>query len=394
MATGELGPAPPGLGVRGNAMGDKLALVFTGGGAKGAFGAGVLSAIVEAYPRLRWHIVTGTSTGSLIAPLAALGVEDRAQIRRLEAIYRGARKKKILSSNLDLCHALLLSVPQGLYTMKPLARLIAREFPDDLLARLGDAEVAAVVCAVDLVTGRLVLCCQDRFADTLKAHYQKYVDQNVGQLPIETVPFSRFREMVVASSSIPFAVDPAEVAGMQLVDGGIREFAPLRAAIAIGATHAIVITMDPLDPSVPASTLRNLFTIGLHAIDLLEDEVLRGDLATATEAVSIRSAARGFSLDVPSVMAALGSGQRRGRLVEYLSSDLVELPVVIAPRALLGERFDFDSKVSPEWPENPDSVLPATRPIMDARADYGHRATLQAISTDASLRGILDQFST
>jgi NTE family protein len=375
-------------------MGEKLALVFTGGGAKGAFGAGVLSAIVETYPHLRWHIVTGTSTGSLIAPLAALGAQDREQIRHLERIYRGARKRKILSSNLDLCHALLLSVPRGLYTMKPLAGLIARELPDDLLARLGDTEVAAVVCAVDLVTGRLVLCCQDGFAATLEAHYQEYVDHNVGQLPIEIVPFPRFREMMVASASIPFAVDPAEAADMQLVDGGIREFAPLRAAIAVGATHAIVITMDPLDPSVPASALHNLFTIGLHAIDLLEDEVLRGDLATATEAVSIRNAARVLSLDVPSVTAALGSGQRRGRLVEYLSSDLAELPVLIAPRVVLGERFDFDSKVPPEWPENPDPASPASRPIMDARADYGHRVALQAISTDASLRGILDRFST
>jgi NTE family protein len=374
-------------------MGDKLALVFTGGGAKGAFGAGVLSAIVEAYPGLRWHIVTGTSTGSLIAPLAALGVEDRGQIRRLEAIYRGARKREILSSNLDLCHLVLLTVPRGLYTMKPLARLIARELPDDQLARLGDTEVAAVVCAVDLVTGRLVLCCQDGFAETLKTHYQEYVDHNVGQLPIEIVAFSRFREMMVASASIPSAVDPAEVAGMQLVDGGIREFAPLRSAIALGATHAIVITMDPLDPSVPASALRNLFTIGLHAIDLLEDEVLRGDLVTATEAVSIRNAARVLALDVPTVTAALGSGQQRGRLVEYLSSHLAELPVLIAPRVVLGERFDFDSKVPPEWPENPDSASPASKPIMDARADYGHRVALQAISTDAALREILARFS-
>jgi NTE family protein len=374
-------------------MHGKLALVFTGGGAKGAFGAGVLAALVEAYPRLRWHIVTGTSTGSLIAPLAALGVEDREQIRRLETIYRGARKRKILNSNLDLRHLLLLSVPQGLYTMKPLATLITRELPDDLLAKLSDAEVAAVVCAVDLVTGRLVLCCQDSFADTLKANYEKYVDQNVGQLPIESVPFSRFREMMVASASIPFAVDPAEITGMRLVDGGIREFAPLRAAIALGATHAIVITMDPLDPSVPAPALRNLFSIGLHAIDLLEDEVLRGDLLTATVAVSIRNASRLLSLDLPSAMAAIGEGHQRSRLVGYISSDLAELPVLIAPRVTLGERFDFDSKVPPEWPENPDSASSARRPIMDARADYGHRAAAQAISSDPSLRGILDRFS-
>ena len=55
---------------------DRLAIVLSGGGAMGAFGVGVLSKLVERLPGLRWQIVSGTSTGSLITPFAALGAND------------------------------------------------------------------------------------------------------------------------------------------------------------------------------------------------------------------------------------------------------------------------------------------------------------------------------
>ena len=392
-------------------MADKLALVFTGGGAKGGFGVGVLAGLVGAYPNLRWQIVTGTSTGSLIAPLAALGATDRDQLKRLEAIYRAARKAKILRSNLRfwrLAWSLLRwRLPGGLYSMKPLRRLVASLLPKGVLAALADTKVATVACAVDLDRGALVLCCQDSFAPALKASYDTYVSDNLGQLPVQIVPFSRYRDMLVASSSIPFAVDPAEVDGTRLVDGGVREFAPLRPAIALGASHAIVITMSPPDPGAPPSATTNLFKVGLRAIDLLEDQVLRGDLATATAAAAIRKHARSFLLDVDKLAqlveprestAAPGipAGAHHvghARLAEYLASNLAELPVLIAPAVPLGETFDFDSTVPAGWPDSPSPGSPATKPIMDARVDYGRVVAAEAIASTPALRQILQRFS-
>src|ERR1044071_5326617 len=78
---------------------DKLALVFSGGGAKGAFGAGVLAEMVARAPALSWHIVTGTSTGSLIAPLAALAAADRKYVDTLLRIYSTVREKDVTESN-------------------------------------------------------------------------------------------------------------------------------------------------------------------------------------------------------------------------------------------------------------------------------------------------------
>jgi len=392
-------------------MAEQLALVFTGGGAKGGFGVGVLAGLLEAYPGLHWHIVTGTSTGSLIAPLAALGASDREQVKRLEATYRAARKSKVLRSNLRFWRIvwslMRWRLPGGLYNMKPLRRLVASLLPKEVMEALADAKVATVACAVDLDRGALVLCCQDPFAATLKASYDRYVADNLGQLPVVIVPFAGYREMLVASSSIPFAVDPAKIATSRLVDGGVREFAPLRPAIALGATHAIVITMSPTDPGAPAGPAPSLFKVGLRAIDLLEDQVLRGDLATATAAVAIRKAAPKLLLDVGELvqvvrpsrpMAPAGAPLHAGhvghaRLAEYLDSSLAELPVLIAPEVPLGETFDFDSTVPAGWPEHPDPGSADTRQIMDARVDYGRAVAAQAIASTPALRAILDRFA-
>jgi hypothetical protein len=246
------------------------------------------------------------------------------------------------------------------------------------------------------------LCCQDRFVPTLRSYYEKYVGQSIGQLPVDLIPFSRHREMLVASSTIPFAVDPATIDGARLVDGGVREFAPLRPAIALGATHAIVISTVPADPSAPQSALGNLFKIGLRAIDLLEDEVMRGDLASAALAVMIRTASASLSRELSAsgntaaaapVRFSLGGGRPHSRFVEYLASSLAELPALIEPAALLGEPFDFDSTVPVGWPANPGSSSADRRPIMDARVDYGRALAAELISSNESLRRLLNRFS-
>ena len=70
------------------AFGQKRALVVSGGGAKGAYAAGVLSVLMRGVPgdtmvkrdipcvppdsgrSLNFHVLVGTSTGALITPLA------------------------------------------------------------------------------------------------------------------------------------------------------------------------------------------------------------------------------------------------------------------------------------------------------------------------------------
>jgi predicted acylesterase/phospholipase RssA len=51
----------------------KRALVISGGGSKGAFAVGILQRLRILFPTLHFDMIIGTSTGALIAPLAAAG---------------------------------------------------------------------------------------------------------------------------------------------------------------------------------------------------------------------------------------------------------------------------------------------------------------------------------
>jgi predicted patatin/cPLA2 family phospholipase len=58
-------------------------LAISGGGGDGAFGAGLLNGWTEAGTRPEFKLVTGISTGSLIAPFAFLGSDYDAQLKRV-----------------------------------------------------------------------------------------------------------------------------------------------------------------------------------------------------------------------------------------------------------------------------------------------------------------------
>ncbi len=58
-------------------------LAISGGGAEGAFGAGLLAGWTESGTRPQFTIVTGVSTGALTAPFAYLGTEYDAVLKDL-----------------------------------------------------------------------------------------------------------------------------------------------------------------------------------------------------------------------------------------------------------------------------------------------------------------------
>jgi len=69
----------------------KKALVISGGGSKGSWGSGIISYLVEEQNK-SWDIVIGTSTGSLIAPLAVIGKSEQ-----LKKAYTSVTNKSIFN---------------------------------------------------------------------------------------------------------------------------------------------------------------------------------------------------------------------------------------------------------------------------------------------------------
>jgi hypothetical protein len=104
-------------------------LVISGGADKGAFSAGLLNAWSERGGRPSFDLVTGVSTGALIAPFAFLGGAEDA---RLKDIYTGIDPQDVFRTR---ALGVLFGSP-GLARTDPLEELITRNTPPDLIARI------------------------------------------------------------------------------------------------------------------------------------------------------------------------------------------------------------------------------------------------------------------
>src|SRR5262245_60363584 len=149
---------------------NRLAFVFSGGGAKGAFGVGVLWQLKQLLPNLRWNIVSGTSTGALMTPLGAIGSDHPKALDALRDLYVGIHQKDILDSNLGVLDipGAILDLPEGLYNLDPLEELLPKVMTPARKEKLFGSDVIAIVNAVDLESGALALWTQKKHRKTVE----------------------------------------------------------------------------------------------------------------------------------------------------------------------------------------------------------------------------------
>lgn len=104
-------------------------LVISSGGDDGAFGAGLLTGWTAAGTRPEFELVTGVSTGALIAPLAFLGPDYDDELREVYTQYAA----EDMVDRLGVMKALS---GDAAYDTAPLRRLIDRYIGDQEVARL------------------------------------------------------------------------------------------------------------------------------------------------------------------------------------------------------------------------------------------------------------------
>ncbi len=103
------------------------ALLLSGGGANGAFGAGFLNGWTQSGNRPTFKIVTGISTGALLAPFAFLGSQWDAELERL---YTTTKAREIFR----IRNPLTILKKDSLTRTDPLARIL-EELIDACAAR-------------------------------------------------------------------------------------------------------------------------------------------------------------------------------------------------------------------------------------------------------------------
>ena len=252
-------------------------LALSGGGPNGAFGAGFLNGWSATGKRPVFKIVTGVSTGALIAPFAFVGPVAR---RDPAPAYTTIASRNIFQ--------LLSIIPQllageSLADSGPLAALIERYMDAALLGQVADAHRR----------GRRL------YVGTVDLDAQRFVVWNMGLIATSGRPeaLELFRKVLLASASVPVAFPPVffdveaegrlydemhvdgAVAARAFHSGGVFNPSMIRdrAGRGAGREHIYVIHNGQL-LSAPKPVPRSLRGIALRVLDSAGKAGMMGDL--------------------------------------------------------------------------------------------------------------------
>jgi hypothetical protein len=176
-------------------------LALSGGGGDGAFGAGLLNGWTESGKRPEFSLVSGVSTGALIAPFAFVGPEYDAY---LKDIYTSGVASTLVQSP-SFANVLFGS---GLFGDGRLRDLVRRYVTPDLLAAV----------AAQHAKGRRLLVV------TTNLDAQRAVIWNMGAIATSGGPaaLNLFTDVLTASASIP-AVFPPQLIDVQAAERTFQE---------------------------------------------------------------------------------------------------------------------------------------------------------------------------
>ena len=241
-------------------------LGISGGSDNGAFGAGLLVGWGDAGTRPEFKLVSGVSTGALIAPFAFLGAAYDPQLR---AVYTGIQPNDVYEQRS------LLRIPfsESAADTTPLYGLISRYVDDAMLGAI----------AREYGKGRLLLI------GTTNIDTERPVIWNVGAIAASgrSGAIELIRKLLLASAAVPglfppvmidveldgnrfqeMHVDGGAVAQMFLYPPSIGLRVNMRQAGLARERHAYLIRNARLDPEW-ASTDRRLLSIVGRAINTM-----------------------------------------------------------------------------------------------------------------------------
>jgi predicted acylesterase/phospholipase RssA len=165
-------------------------LAISGGGANGAFGAGLFAGWTESGTRPEFSMVTGISTGALTAPFAFLGPEYDDELKKVYTTISTKdimKKRNIFSSFFG----------DSIADTAPLKILIAKYITADIVSKI----------AKEHQRGRRL------FIGTLNLNAGRSVIWNIGAIALSNNPhkLDLIHDILRASAAIPVAFPPVAI---------------------------------------------------------------------------------------------------------------------------------------------------------------------------------------
>jgi len=271
-----------------------LGLVLTGGGARGAFQAGVLKWIAERYPRLNVPVLTGVSAGALnVACIAAHPSGFGAGVDRLHRLWTDLTAERVFRVDARSVgsHALswgLRLMSGGSRAQQVRGFLDTNPLRDYLHAVLHVEDSVITGIGRNLEEGKLkaVAIVATSYSTNQTVVFLEGSDIVPWTRPQRRAEKTRLSiEHIMASSSLPLFFPAIRIGTEWFGDGGIRLAAPLSPALHLGANRVLAIsTRYPRSraesdvPSIagyppPAQVLGSL--LNAVFLDLIDQDVLR-----------------------------------------------------------------------------------------------------------------------
>jgi NTE family protein len=239
----------------------RRAVILSGGGARGAYEAGVLRFILDELPKRhgiepRFEIVCGTSVGAIHAAfIAATADQKEGRGPRLVKIWEDLHVGEIFRfSSRDL-----IAIPRMLCGVRKVARLLREgRRPDRLFGLLDTAPLEQLVlqaipwegirknlnagrvdsvciAATQLATGRAVIFTEEKE----RSHFAQRPDDHIRMQAARLAPVH-----ALASAAIPLLFPSVRVGSRYYGDGGLRLNTPLAPALRLGADRVLVIGLS------------------------------------------------------------------------------------------------------------------------------------------------------
>ena len=209
----------------------KRALVFAGGGSRGAYQIGVWKALEE----LGWHaeIVAGTSVGSLNGALYALDKYEAARDMWLQIADKDVMDVPDGFKSGDMRELILAVAKSGGLNVQPLEAMVTMLL-DEQAMRSGPVKYGLV---------------------TVNAKTRKAME-----LTLEEIPEGMLLDYLLASAACFPTFKPRMIDGEAYIDGGYHDNMPINLALRMGAEEVVAVNLDgvgftrsPKDKKVPVT---------------------------------------------------------------------------------------------------------------------------------------------
>ncbi|HXX57215.1 MAG TPA: patatin-like phospholipase family protein [Thermodesulfovibrionales bacterium] len=292
----------------------KVALVLSGGGAKGAFQFGAIKYIEEEikkrYPDFRYKIIAGVSVGALNAVMLAMD-----KFADLEELWNTVSADQVYEGSLNWTAAIkIVFGAKSIMSNKPLSDRLSKIISlKDMKTDKYDLRIGAV----SLVSGEYRAFRPSDFDD----------DED-------------FRSAILATTAIPVIWEPIEKIRLrnalyfeEAVDGGIRNVSPLGDVLDEDPTDVIMINCNPEKLSSDADSAKDILSIAKRSLtDITINEIFRSDVRFFLTINNLVEQARKHGID-------LYKDEGQTDVYKAFKSVLIE------PPDDLGDTLDFSQDV-------------------------------------------------